>query len=48
VYQRILHELAQNLSKRGGIEIRAIFIEGSLAAAEKGAFLSGYQALKWH
>ena len=43
VFKRIVQELAEDLFKRGGIDIREAFIDGSFAPAKKGVLLSALQ-----
>ena len=43
VFQRIAHELAEDLYERGKIDIREAFIDGSFAPAKKGVLLSARQ-----
>ena len=40
VFKRIVHQLAEDLYERGGIDIREAFIDGSFAPAKKGVLLS--------
>jgi transposase len=40
VFKRIVHELAEDLHERGGIDIREAFIDGTFAPAKKGVLLS--------
>jgi transposase len=44
VFQRIAHELAEDLYKRGGIDIREAFIDGTFVPAKKGVLLSARQS----
>jgi transposase len=44
VFKRIIHELAEDLYERGGIDIRETFIDGSFAPAKKGALLSAVRS----
>jgi hypothetical protein len=44
VFKQILSELAEDLYKRGGIDIRETFIDGSFTSAKKGAILSAIQS----
>lgn len=44
VFKQILSELAEDLCKRGGIDIRETFIDGSFTPAKKGAILSAIQS----
>jgi len=44
VFKRIVHELAEDLYKRGGIDIREAFIDGTFAPAKKGVLLSARQS----
>jgi len=43
VFKRIVQELAEDLYKRGGIDIREAFIDGTFAPAKKGVLLSARQ-----
>jgi transposase len=43
VFKQILSKLAEDLCKRGGIDIREAFIDGSFTPAKKGAILSAIQ-----
>ena len=45
VFRRIAQELAQDLSERGGIDIREAFIDGTFVPAKKGALLSAIQSV---
>jgi hypothetical protein len=45
VFRRILMELAEDLHKSGGIDIREAFIDGSFALAKKGVLLSARQSV---
>jgi transposase len=40
VFERIVHQLAEDLYERGGIDIREAFIDGTFAPAKKGVLLS--------
>jgi transposase len=44
VFKRIVQELAEDLSERGGIDIREAFIDGTFVPAKKGALLSARQS----
>jgi transposase len=44
VFQRIAHELAEDLYKRGGIDIREAFIDGTFVPAKKGVLLLARQS----
>jgi len=44
VFQRIVHELAEDLYERGGIDIREAFIDGTFVPAKKGVLLSARQS----
>jgi len=44
VFKRIVHELAEDLYKRGGIDIREAFIDGTFVPAKKGGLLSARQS----
>jgi hypothetical protein len=44
VFRRIVHELAQDLFERGGIDIREAFIDGTFVPAKKGVLLSARQS----
>jgi len=46
VFKRIIHELAEDLYERGGIDIRETFIDGSFAPAKKGALLSAIRSVE--
>src|SRR5512135_1087906 len=46
VFQRILHELAEDLYERGGIDICETFSDGSFAPAKKGALLSAIRSVE--
>ena len=40
IFRRIVQELAEDLSERGGIDIREAFIDGTFVPAKKGVLLS--------
>ena len=44
VFKRIVQELAEDLSERGGIDIREAFIDGTFVPAKKGVLLSARQS----
>ena len=44
VFRRIAQELAEDLSERGGIDIREAFIDGTFVPAKKGILLSARQS----
>ena len=44
VFRRIVHDLAEDLNKRGGIDICEAFIDGTFAPAKKGVLLSARQS----
>jgi transposase len=44
IFKGIVHELAEDLYKRGGIDIREAFIDGTFAPAKKGVLLSARQS----
>jgi transposase len=44
VFRGILQELAEDLSERGGIDIREAFIDGTFVPAKKGVLLSARQS----
>ena len=44
VFKHIIHELAEDLNKRGRIDIREAFIDGSFAPAKKGVLLLARQS----
>ena len=44
VFRRIAQELVEDLNKRGKIDIREAFIDGSFAPAKKGVLLSARQS----
>lgn len=44
VFKRLVHELAEDLYNRGGIDIREAFIDGTFAPAKKGVLLSARQS----
>jgi transposase len=44
VFRRIAQELAEDLSERGGIDIREAFIDGTFVPAKKGVLLSARQS----
>jgi transposase len=46
VFKRIIHELAEDLYERGGIDIRETFIDGSFAPAKIGALLSAIRSVE--
>jgi transposase len=46
IFKRIIHELAEDLYERGGIDIRETFIDGSFAPAKKGALLSAIRSVE--
>jgi transposase len=43
-FKQIITELAEDLLKRGGIDIRETFIDGSFTHAKKGVILSAIQS----
>ena len=45
VFRRIAQELVEDLNKRGKIDIREAFIDGSFAPAKKGVLLSARQSV---
>ena len=45
VFRRIAQELAEDLSERGGIDIREAFIDGTFVPAKKGVLLSARQSV---
>jgi len=44
VFRRIVQELVEDLSERGGIDIREAFIDGTFVPAKKGVLLSARQS----